>query len=151
MADYTQAEHVVRSSAAPLTLRITRNQDGGNAALCGDGLAKEEGCPTIPLRRWRGLAPFLGINCQTVCDQCAVFHKEGCFVRAIPLDLDMCKGNSVREKTVTAQYNPPEKNISRDVPRMEWLRGPGWADSHQNQTDCSSFATPVAVGRIEDC
>ena len=60
--NYTRAERAVRDPAAPLTLRIPRNRDGGDATLRGDSLAKEEGWPTIPralrLVGWR--APFLG-------------------------------------------------------------------------------------------
>ena len=50
----------------------------------------------------------------------------------------------------------PQNVPPRDELHMEWLMGPGWADSYQKQTECSSFAsnsfaTPAAVGRIEDC
>ena len=58
---------------------------------------------------------------------------------------------------LSGNCDPPEmnNNVPRDRPRVEcttsWFMGPGWAGSHQNQTECSSFATLAAVGRIEDC
>ena len=42
-------------------------------------------------------------------------------MREIPLDSDMCKGNSVIP-------DPPERNVPRDGPCMEWL-------IHQKQTN----------------
>ena len=60
-----------------------------------------------------GTAP-LDNNGQKVCNQGAFFHKEGCFVREIPLDSDICA-------EMFLGMGPWWL--------MEWLMGPWWADS----------------------
>ena len=74
--------------------------------------------------RWCGLGRF-GDSCQEVCDQGAFFHN----LRGLRMLREGdTPGLGHMQGQLSENYDPPERNIPGDGPRMEWLMGPGWAD-----------------------
>ena len=79
--------------------------------------------------RWRGLALLLGNNRQNSLGSRCRLPQRGL------LREGDASGHGHMQVQLSENCDPPEGNVPRYGPRMEWLMhmGPGWADSHQNK------------------